>query len=72
MSMNVLRCFLLCFSTAVGCTRALLAAVLPPLLHFSPSQNILHRDVSLRNIFVTSNQTLKIGDFGISKVGNCM
>ena len=29
--------------------------------------NILHRDIKMKNIFVFSNQKIKIGDFGISK-----
>ena len=29
---------------------------------------MLHRDLKGANVFLTSNKTLKIGDFGISKV----
>lgn len=29
--------------------------------------NILHRDIKMKNIFVFSNNKVKIGDFGISK-----
>ena len=31
------------------------------------SKNILHRDIKTQNIFITQNDILKIGDFGISK-----
>jgi len=32
------------------------------------SKNVLHRDLKSANLFLTSNKTIKIGDFGISKV----
>lgn len=31
-------------------------------------KNILHRDIKTHNIFITKNDILKIGDFGISKM----
>ena len=32
------------------------------------SKKVLHRDLKSANIFLTTNKTIKIGDFGISKV----
>ena len=37
-------------------------------LNYIHSMNILHRDLKTSNIFLTSNNSTKIGDFGISKV----
>lgn len=31
------------------------------------AKNILHRDIKTQNIFICSNGTLKLGDFGISR-----
>ena len=37
-------------------------------LEYIHKRKILHRDLKSQNIFVTRNNTLKLGDFGISKV----
>ena len=36
-------------------------------LQFIHKKNILHRDLKTQNIFLTSQNLIKIGDFGISK-----
>lgn len=32
------------------------------------SRRVIHRDIKTQNIFLTGNNTVKVGDFGISKV----
>lgn len=32
------------------------------------SRKVIHRDLKTQNIFLTGNNTIKLGDFGISKV----
>ena len=37
-------------------------------LEYVHGRRILHRDLKSQNVFLTSNNTIKLGDFGISKV----
>lgn len=37
-------------------------------LEYVHGRKVLHRDLKTQNIFLTGNNTVKLGDFGISKV----
>jgi NIMA (never in mitosis gene a)-related kinase len=37
-------------------------------LEYVHGRKIIHRDIKTQNIFLTGNNTIKLGDFGISKV----
>ena len=37
-------------------------------LEYIHGRRMLHRDLKSQNVFLTANNTVKLGDFGISKV----
>ena len=37
-------------------------------LEYVHRRRVLHRDLKSQNVFLTANNTIKLGDFGISKV----
>ena len=37
-------------------------------MEYTHARKIIHRDIKLQNIFLTGNNTIKVGDFGISRV----
>lgn len=37
-------------------------------LEYIHGRKVLHRDIKVSNIFLTGNNTVKLGDFGISKI----
>ena len=37
-------------------------------LEYVHGRKVIHRDIKTQNIFLTGNNTVKVGDFGISKV----
>ena len=37
-------------------------------LEYVHGRKIIHRDIKAQNVFLTGGKTIKVGDFGISKV----
>ena len=37
-------------------------------LEYVHGRKVIHRDIKTQNVFLTGNKTIKVGDFGISKV----
>ena len=37
-------------------------------LEYVHRRKVIHRDIKTQNVFLTSSNTVKVGDFGISKV----
>ena len=37
-------------------------------LEYVHDQGVIHRDIKTQNIFLTGNNTVKLGDFGVSKL----
>jgi NIMA (never in mitosis gene a)-related kinase len=37
-------------------------------LEYIHTRRVIHRDIKTQNLFLTGNNTVKMGDFGISKV----
>ena len=37
-------------------------------LEYVHARKIIHRDIKTQNVFLTGSKTIKVGDFGISKV----
>ena len=37
-------------------------------LQYVHSKKVIHRDIKTQNVFITGGHTVKVGDFGISKV----
>ena len=37
-------------------------------IQYIHSKNVLHRDIKLQNVYLTSSNEVKLGDFGVSKL----